>query len=99
VATTKISVSVDSKVLSDLKRFLPGKHNLSALLNEALRERLHRFEMIAVLEQMNREDPPSEVDELAGEALWDSIRSSSIQAPSPPLPVRKKGSGSRRSKR
>jgi len=47
----KISVSVDSKILSDLKRRLPGKFNLSALLNDALRERLHRYEMIAVLEQ------------------------------------------------
>jgi hypothetical protein len=99
MATTKISVSVDSKVLSDLKRRLPGKFNLSALLNDALRERLHRYEMIEVLEQMNREDPPSEADEIAGEELWQQIRSSSMHAPSPRLPVRTKGSASRRSKR
>ncbi len=99
MATTKISVSVDSQVLLDLKRRLPGKVNLSALLNEALRERLHRIEMIAVLEQMNREDPPTEADEIAGEELWQQIRSSSIPAPSPRSPAPTKGSASRRSKR
>jgi hypothetical protein len=45
-------------------------------LNEALRKRLHRFEPIAVLEEMNREDSPSEAGELAGKVLWQKIRPS-----------------------
>jgi hypothetical protein len=99
MATTKISVSVDADTLAALKSLLPAPFNLSALLNDALRDRLHRLEMIALLEEMNREDPPSQADEIAGEALWQRIRSSSIPEPSRSSPKGTKSSVSRRSKR
>jgi len=40
-------------------------------------ERRHREAMIAVLEEMNREDPPTPEDGIAGEELWQLVRSAS----------------------
>ncbi len=67
MATTKISVTVDTEVLERMKHFLPGKFNLSALLNEALRDQVHRHEMLALLDEMDRENPISAAGDIAGE--------------------------------
>ncbi len=99
MATTKISVTVDTAMLERMKHFLPGKFNLSAVLNEALRDQVHRYEMLALLDELDREDPVSEAGEIAGEKLWQRIQSSSIPAPSPHSQTKKKSSGARSVKR
>ncbi len=99
MATTKISATVDTDVLERIKQFLPGRFNLSAILNEALRDQLHRYEMLALLDEMDRESPISPAGEIAGDTLWQRIRSSSIPAPSPRLQTKKEPSAARSAKR
>jgi post-segregation antitoxin (ccd killing protein) len=99
VATTKISVTVDTETLERIKQFLPGNFNLSAILNEALRDQLHRHEMLALLDEMDRDDPMSEADDEAGETLWQQIQSSSIPGRSRRSPGKKNDYGTRSAKR
>jgi len=59
----------------------------------------YQVEMIAVLEDMLRDDPPSQAEEIAGEALWQKIRSASIPPALPPAPEGTKRAETPRSKR
>jgi hypothetical protein len=95
----KIPVPVDTEMLERTKHFLPGNDNLSAILNEALRAQVHRYEMLAVLDELDRENPICHTGEIAGEQVRQRIPSSSIPASSARLRTTKKSSGARSVKR
>lgn len=70
MATTKISVSVDRDVLANIKRLGGADVNVSSIVDEALRARLARLEISAVLEEWENVYPISDEGHKAGDALW-----------------------------
>ncbi len=61
---TKISVTVDDEVLSEARALAPGG-NLSALVNDALAERVRRERLVALLADDAAEKGPIPVDALS----------------------------------
>jgi post-segregation antitoxin (ccd killing protein) len=82
MATRKISVTVDAELLDELRRREGPDVNLSAIVNDALKRRSKKLGMLALLAEMERENPSTPEDIAAGEELWQRIVSSSIPEPS-----------------
>jgi hypothetical protein len=99
MGTTKISITVDTKRLEELKRLAGAGVSLSAVVDEALRLELHRYRMTALLDEMERTQPLTDEDRAAGEQLWQQIKSSWTQARSRPSPRKKAPSASPSRKR
>lgn len=79
MAVSKISVTVDSKTLKEMKRLSPGVP-LSRIIDQALQTEAKRMKLQGILDEMDRRNPISARDYRAGEALWTSIESSWTQA-------------------
>ena len=76
--TVKISVTVDQATLDEVKR-LEGKDlDLSAIFHDALTSLLHRHRMLALLDELERENPSSPEDRAAGERLWQKMQASRL---------------------
>jgi post-segregation antitoxin (ccd killing protein) len=73
VATTKISVSVDRDVLADIRRLEGQDVNVSGIVDEALRARVARLELLAVLEGWEQHDPSSQEDQARAQELWRRV--------------------------
>jgi hypothetical protein len=99
MATTKLSVTVDTELLDEVRRLAGGDVNVSAVIGEALRSQIHRLRLLALLNDMERTDPITPAGRAAGERLWQEIASSWTPAPSRPLPTGTKRSASRSAKR
>lgn len=91
----KVSVTVDGATLNEVKRLAGEGVNLSAIFSEALRKHMYRLRLLALLDEMDREDPMTPEGVAAGEKLWQAMQSSSIPAPSRRSPKRKRSSVSR----
>ncbi|MEA2688557.1 MAG: hypothetical protein QOD51_1164 [Candidatus Eremiobacteraeota bacterium] len=71
--TTRISVTVERALLERIRELTGKDVRLSALFSDALRDEIHRLEMIEQLNEWEREDPISPEDRKAGERLWHAI--------------------------
>jgi len=78
----KLSVTVDAKMLDDLRRLRPGV-NISFLLNEALKDTLSRSRLKALLAEWEAEDPMTEEERRLGDEMWAEAQSFWTQARSP----------------
>jgi predicted CopG family antitoxin len=99
MATTKVSITIDTERLEELKRLSDAGVSLSAVIDEAVRRELKRLQMIAILEEMDRENPISDEARKAGEESWERFESSSTQVPSPPSRKNKASQGPNSRKR
>jgi hypothetical protein len=77
---TGISVTVERALLDEFKQVAEGDVTLSEIVSEALRAEIRRMGMIALLDEWERDDPPSADERAAGERLWKAIESSSTAA-------------------
>jgi post-segregation antitoxin (ccd killing protein) len=82
MATTKLSITVDTKRLEEIKKLSNAGVSLSAIIDEALQRELTRLQLIALLEEMERRNPISEKGRAEGERLWKRLKSSWTPAPS-----------------
>jgi post-segregation antitoxin (ccd killing protein) len=98
MATTKISITIDTDRLEDLKRLSANGASLSAVISEAVSRELKRLQLLALLEEWERESPISPEGRAEGELLWQRIKSSWTREPSAPLPKKTKRSASRSKK-
>lgn len=73
MATTRISIKVDRKLLDEVRRRAGKDFKLSALVDEVLRGQIPRFRLLALLDEMDREAPISPEDQAKGERLWERI--------------------------
>jgi len=73
---TRVSVTVERALLDELKQLAGPDFKLSAVVSEAIRDEIRRLGMIALIDEMEREDPLSPADREAGERLWQAIESS-----------------------
>jgi hypothetical protein len=80
VGVTKISVTVDSDALREVRRIAGKSVSLSSIVDEGLRLQLHRLRMTALLDEMDARNPISATDQEAGEQLWAEIESSLTRA-------------------
>ena len=92
MGVTKVSVTVDTEMLREVRKLAGKQTNLSSLLNDALRLQVHRMRMLALLDEMDATDPIDANEREAGERLWAEIQSSSTPERSPRS--RRKGAGS-----
>ena len=76
--TTRVSVTIDRALLDEFKQLTEGQVKLSALFAEAVQNEVDRLGMIALLDELEREDPISPESREAGERLWQKISSSWI---------------------
>jgi hypothetical protein len=76
----KISVSVNAETLREIRELAGDAVNLSALVDEGLTRELYRRRMLALLDEMDLEDPIPDVERREGAKLWRQIESSSIPA-------------------
>jgi len=76
----KISVSVNEETLREIRELAGGAVNFSALVDEGLTRELYRRRMLALLDEMDREDPIPVLERREGENLWRQIESSSTPA-------------------
>ena len=81
--------------LEEVKRIAGRDGSVSAVLAEALKKHLKRLQLIALLDQWEREDSISPAGRAAGEKLWQEMQSCSIPAYLPPSRRATKRSGSR----
>lgn len=96
---TRISVTVERALLDEFKQTAGKDAKLSALVSAALRREINRLGMLALLEEMERENPISAKGRAAGEKLWQAIESSSIPARSRRSQKKAKRSASRSKQR
>jgi hypothetical protein len=80
MGVTKISVTVDSDALREVRRIAGKSVSLSSIVDEGLRLQLHRLRMTALLDEMDARNPISATDQEAGEQLWAEIESSLTRA-------------------
>ncbi len=90
--STKISVTVDERILKEIRALAGSDVNLSAIVDEGLRRQLQRMRMIALLDEMDERHPISARGREEGERLWERTASSSTPARSRPSPAKKKPS-------
>jgi len=76
MATRKLSITVDTGILDALHRQEGEDLNFSAIVNDALSARIKRHNLIALLDEMDREAPITSEGLAAGEALWQRTVSS-----------------------
>jgi len=69
---TRISVTVERALLDEFRQTAGKDAKLSALVSDALRREIRRLGMLALLEEMERENPSSAKSRAAGERLWRS---------------------------
>ena len=98
MATTKISVTVDTATLREIRRLAGAGVNLSALVGEALQNEVRRRGLLELLDEMDRESPISAEGHAAGERLWKRILSSTPER-SQRSPKKTKPSASRSARR
>ncbi|HEX3468758.1 MAG TPA: hypothetical protein VHT05_11835 [Candidatus Elarobacter sp.] len=96
--TRKISVTIDRMTLDEVKRIAGRDSSVSAVLAEALRMHLKRLQMIALIDQWERDDPSSPEQIAAGEKLWQEMHSCSIPVRLPPSRKGTRRSGTRSKK-
>ena len=77
MAMKKVSVTVDAATLDEVRKLAGKGVNLSALVDEALRAKVYRLRLLALLDEMDREDPISPEDYAKGMRLWHRIDSAS----------------------
>jgi hypothetical protein len=99
MATTKVSVTVNTATLAELRKLAGEDVNLSSLVDEALRAKLYRLKLLALLDEWDVTDPISPEDQAKGERLWQLVDSSSTPAPSAQPPKKKARSGRSSAKR
>jgi len=92
MATTKISITLDTDRLEELKSLAGAGISLSAVIDDALRIELHRLRMKALLDEMDAQNPISPEEHAAGRELWQRMQSSLTQVRS--LRSRKKWAAS-----
>ena len=83
MGVTKVSVTVDSDTLREVRRFAGKDISLSSIVDQSLRRQLQRMRMLALLDDMEKRNPISSADRKSGEALWQQIESSSTRVHSP----------------
>jgi post-segregation antitoxin (ccd killing protein) len=82
MATKKVSVTVDAATLDEVRKLAGKGVNLSALVDEALRAKVYRLRLLALLDEMDRENPITPEGHAKGMRLWQRIESASTQEPS-----------------
>jgi hypothetical protein len=80
---TKISVTVDSETLREVRQIAGKRVSLSSIIDTGLRLQLHGLRMSAILDEMDARNPIDESEQKAGEQLWAEIESSLTRVPSP----------------
>lgn len=76
MATQKISVTLEAEAI-ERARALVGPRKLSAYLDEALREKLaadeRRQRILELFDELDAEDPPTELERARGERRADEL--------------------------
>lgn len=89
----RVSVSVDSAMLRELRRLAGEGERLSVIFDKALRVYTSRLALIAQIDEEKRK--MSVTEQAAAQSLWPKITSSSIPAPSQRWPKKKVARGKR----
>jgi hypothetical protein len=79
----KLSVSVDALTLEEIRRLAP-EASISFLVDDALKQKLGRLRLRALLDEMEIESPMSDRDRSVGDKLWEQAESFLIQGRSRP---------------
>ena len=80
MGVVKVSVTLDSDTLREVRRIAGKGVSLSSIVDEGLRSQLQRMRMLALLDEMDARNPISAAEQKAGEKLWAEIESSLTQA-------------------
>ncbi|MGD1065290.1 MAG: hypothetical protein ABR975_00550 [Vulcanimicrobiaceae bacterium] len=95
MSTTAVTVTIDGAALAELRRLAGDDVDLSRLLDDALVRETRRLGMLALLDELDREQPISAKGRAAGERLWKRMLSStperSRQQPKPKRSARRSG--------
>jgi hypothetical protein len=59
MATKKVSVTVDAATLDEVRKLAGKDFRLSSFVDEVLRAQVHRFRLLALLDEMDERDPIS----------------------------------------
>jgi hypothetical protein len=66
----KLSVSVDADSLDELRKLAP-EVTISFLISDALKQKLTRLRLRALLDEMEAENPMTDEERRKGDALWE----------------------------
>ena len=73
--TTRVSVSIDRAILDEFKQITGGSLRLSTVFAEAVQDEINRLGMLALLDEMDREDPISPETRAKAARQWERISS------------------------
>jgi hypothetical protein len=73
MATKKVSVTVDAATLDEGRKLAGNDFKLSSFVDDVLRAQVHRFRLLALLDQMDERDPISPEERAEGMRLWQRI--------------------------
>jgi hypothetical protein len=66
----KISITIETERLEEFHRLADPEAGFSAVIGDVVRREAKRLQMIAILDEMERENPISDEDRKRGEASW-----------------------------
>jgi hypothetical protein len=73
--TTRVSVTIDRALWDEFQQVTEGKLKASALFAEAVRDEINRLGMLALIEEMDHEDPPTPEQRAKAARKWVELSS------------------------
>lgn len=73
--TTRVSVTIDRALWDEFQQVTEGKLKASTLFAEAVRREINRLGMLALLDEMDREDPPTPEQRTKAARQWIQLSS------------------------
>jgi hypothetical protein len=73
--TTRVSVTIDRALWDEFQQATEGKLKPSMLFAEAVQDEINRLGMLALIEEMDREDPPTPEQRAKAARKWLELSS------------------------
>jgi hypothetical protein len=73
--TTRVSVTIDRALWDEFKQATEGKLKPSTLFAEAVQDEINRLGLLTLIEEMDREDPPTPEQRAKAARQWQRLSS------------------------